>query len=1673
MSISMERKKLAISFGIVILMIFSSFTVLSANQSASMNSTAHTNFVENERKILCSELGPRTELPYRVSPGKNISGGSYEGEMNVMITFKLQNESRLEGYLTDISNPSSSLYHHYITRSQFTQNFSVPEKLYNMAADYFLTFRNATVRKYSDRISLMLNAPSNTIENIFKTEILENKSDDGINYFAVETPSLPRLIEAQISQISGLNNRPVAQIASLSHELIGTGSSGSTSYLNGYPAPIVSSGVQYLYGADLQVAYCTDPLYNVTYPTNAVVATILWAGNTSTGQHVGPFNPSNIYDYYNATIPSGEPHSILHGVPIGGALYPGKSANDDTSGVTLENTLDLEMIGSLAPGSNIYNVYGPSPTEACLNAAFAYILNPNSTEKGLNNVSVISNSWGTPEFNDTAWFEYLQEAQARGITVLASSGDSGDNSASSEYSANSNYTSDFLNFPASMAYNSFGITSVGGTTLTLTGNLHIKSQSAWYEYEKLLTIPVDPIGSVGGISQVFSETTWQRDSEANDVIKGAGLGVPDIASMANNTLMCVTVNGAQSICSVAGTSVASPTEAGIIADINAVLNHYGEKNLGYINPEIYKVANLEFFGNSSIKNVSYSTSGVNQIFLPLEPFYNVHSGGNALYRAVYGYNLVTGWGSINAYNFTEFLLDQNFKNNPVALSGVENVINISSLNFTDEGDGSQISDGRSIDIEQQYIVSDQLGEPIYNVHGILNLTLDSNSQWSGYILVEAQYTSYQSGNLIKNYEFSDKLKLDRTSFPSHLEMKSILNSTGDMLGTSLIFGINGSFLKIPMPGGAYIIGSENYSYIDPYSSIIFPELPIVSPGGALDPEFGITSDSSGVISVFSIKSDANTSFLLLPFGRNVFVKSNTHILAKKSNLLGGTVNNIDWERTGKDQWFVTYVNGSSDYGITASLESYEVDFVESGLPIDQKWSLDVGNRSFHTDRNFIKVSLINGTYTASPLTIGDQTGSPENYSFTVYGKSIYSLPIEYETNTNETLLREIYTSIPSLKSYVKGNSINNLNLSQTNQDTGTDTAAIDNSLGRMYTIDFRTGTMSILNLTTDVYYNNVQLGKTSEPYDIIYDDYTDQIYIFSMKTGNITFINPSTMSIIYNVTVASLEGKMALMEVMPGTSHFLIFSNQSGFYEINSSSGTVRDIFNVENFDEYSPYYAYSLGNIYTVDTNSNSVVKLNISTGHISNYSLPGDIKPLSIFNSGLNSILFISGVAGKNYQLISFNMSDNSFKIGPYLSGSAIHATFDPLNRLDYIDTSGTTGRIWILNPVNLSLTGSASYIVPDSSGLFPGITAFEQKNQYIYAVNPLTSSVCIYNVQHYYKITFRQIGLPSISEWFLNLSKKTSGPLSTREYLMNLPNGTYIYSGYSNNVNYILFPYESKLIVEGGPEITNLSFEFSYLVTYKETGLPSGLPWYVNVSDLRPSGGISGNSFIIRMPNGTHKYGVASSNKIYAPYYHENSITVSGHPKNVTIGFYLVTFNISFIQNGLSTGTTWEVTDDGYKTIASTTSHIIFSLPNGTYRFNLPNLQYYYNVIGNMSVKINGKNLTEEISYFHFAYISGNLLPPNAILIINGKVIKSVNGAFNVSEEAGYFQLFVRANGYNSFHSDFSLRPGKSRNFEVKLTKIPTLNVYFYLEVYGIIGAIVAAMIVGSVYLAIRKR
>jgi hypothetical protein len=105
--------------------------------------------------------------------------------------------------------------------------------------------------------------------------------------------------------------------------------------VSGYINPPTIRGVQYIYGPDMQVAYGEQSLFSsYGYPTHSVEATILWSGqysgstlktpygNITDNSYVGPYVPSNVYAYFNETIPSGEPHSKIYGVPLDGSPPP-------------------------------------------------------------------------------------------------------------------------------------------------------------------------------------------------------------------------------------------------------------------------------------------------------------------------------------------------------------------------------------------------------------------------------------------------------------------------------------------------------------------------------------------------------------------------------------------------------------------------------------------------------------------------------------------------------------------------------------------------------------------------------------------------------------------------------------------------------------------------------------------------------------------------------------------------------------------------------------------------------------------------------------------------------------------------------------------------------------------------------------------------------------------------------------------------------------------------------------------------------------------------------------------------------------------------------------------------------------------------------------------------------
>lgn len=212
----------------------------------------------------------------------------------------------------------------------------------------------------------------------------------------------------------------------------------------------------------------------------------------------------------------------------------------------------------------------------------------------------------------------FMKAGARGISLLYASGDEGSNCKSSKY---------VPEFPSTSPW----ITAVGGTG-PASGYPAPGSETA-------ISL------SSGGFSDRFAMPDYQKDvvvtylqqSGLPDVternVNVSGRAYPDIAAQAEN--FCVIPGG----CSVAGTSCASPTAAGVIAALNDVRLAAGKSSLGFLNPLLYSLA-----GTNNFQDI---TSGSNKGC-------GLFSKG---WPATEGWDAVTGVGTLNYKNLAKTVLE--------------------------------------------------------------------------------------------------------------------------------------------------------------------------------------------------------------------------------------------------------------------------------------------------------------------------------------------------------------------------------------------------------------------------------------------------------------------------------------------------------------------------------------------------------------------------------------------------------------------------------------------------------------------------------------------------------------------------------------------------------------------------------------------------------------------------------------------------------------------------------------------------------------------------------------------------------------------------------------------------------------------------------------------------------
>lgn len=364
--------------------------------------------------------------------------------------------------------------------------------------------------------------------------------------------------------------------------------------INSHNIPLnIKSIVNYGRTASFMGQYYKYPVQNGTPPTIAIISlggTYLSRDLSYYWTQIEKLPKYPTVTYVNVDRTTNAPNQVIH--------------PDDGSE---ENTLDIEISGSLCPGSKIVVYFGPNSLQGFYDTISAAI------HDSVHKPSIISISWGAPEsdFGSTdmiAYDQLLSIGNQRGISITVASGDNGSNDGVSDGYPH-------CDFPSSSPH----AISCGGTSLGVT------SETTWSWN------PTYSWGTGGGISAQFLKPLFQTGilNYPTNTLPSISLlignrGIPDVSLNADPlTGWTIYFNGQVYINSFGGTSCVAPAVAGLL----------GLMNLKY--PTNFCTTLYSVYSDKiAFKDI---VSGTND---------NIPGSVN-IYNAGVNYDLCTGLGAIN------------------------------------------------------------------------------------------------------------------------------------------------------------------------------------------------------------------------------------------------------------------------------------------------------------------------------------------------------------------------------------------------------------------------------------------------------------------------------------------------------------------------------------------------------------------------------------------------------------------------------------------------------------------------------------------------------------------------------------------------------------------------------------------------------------------------------------------------------------------------------------------------------------------------------------------------------------------------------------------------------------------------------------------------------------------
>ncbi len=276
------------------------------------------------------------------------------------------------------------------------------------------------------------------------------------------------------------------------------------------------------------------------------------------------------------------------------------------------------------------------------------------------------------------------------------------------------------------------------------------------------------------------------------------------------------------------------------------------------------------------------------------------------------------------------------------------------------------------------------------------------------------------------------------------------------------------------------------------------------------------------------------------------------------------------------------------------------------------------------------------------------------------------------------------------------------------------------------------------------------------------------------------------------------------------------------------------------------------------------------------------------------------------------------------------------------------GMTGGV---DPATYTLQASCAGLVgdvftPTATGV---CTVYLNATDAVGSHSDVTASVTVMPaVSGSYAVTFTESGLPSGTEWFVNITGGSAYSSMTNTISFMASNGGYDYTLGTANTSWEAAP--GSFTVSGAAVMESVTFHpVTYSVTFTETGVPSGLMWYLNLSDGQMFSTMS-SSISFTEPNGSYAYEFGAT-PVFPKYYSAlaGSFTVNGHAVTETPMFTEVR-QVIITEHGLPSGMEWWVNfTNGGPSFSSTGTTDVFYMPAGTWSYKVAAANSDYTAAG----------------------------------------------------------------------------------------------------------------------------